>query len=865
MKIKHLFFSALTLLSNSAYASRSFYEAQTTAKKILSQSDIYLADVKTLNEDTVCYTFKGKSGGYAVISADTRVPAVLAYSEKGGVYPELPTMIDVFAENVGKNQHENMQISTSAEDSELRAFRITDKPIAPLLKNIKWGQYAPFNLNVPVLGETNAPAGCVATALAQILCYYRYPNSTLAEIPAYTTATEGISMESVAKGTVIDWDNILDDYTNGYSEKNATAVSNLMSAVCASTKIDFGEAESSSSVACVEELVNFFGYDRDLIKISYRNSYSLEDWSQIIYDELKNNRPVMMSGYTVKSGHRFLCDGIDKNGLFHINWGWNGDADGYYDLALLNPNTSSEAGASSSTDGYSKGNFIIYGIQPDNGVADVVEKGADVDAIGAKYQIENGKIYLFFSYCNLSPVDKTVYLASGYVDDNGKVVKTADIGNYILEPYIRYDQLDSYPLDFSSFKEGDSHKIGLIESADGKNWRPTTGFEYSSYEFYVENGLLDIVRPNLSASLEVKDFSFLGQYAHGTIHLKNDGRKEYYEPLYLMTNSVNKNPMSYSYVAYVTAEANDSNDVDFKFIPTTDTVYYWVMDATLKEITNGVMVRSENEQKLSASVKIDTTAYGTHICRVTLKNEGKTYYENDLRTILFYDGGQTKLTSYVYLEPGKNVVTSFDISSDITYLQYYVYDYNAETISSGKFGDDLLSDTLMVDFECGDYNTNDKVVNGNLIVRNETSEPLDFSYTISLITSDLSEEEMMLDVIDVNVGPHSLAYIPLSLFVGRESCTLKLLPSYSDKYLFFDLVATPVEDAVDNVLADANKLAIWTDKSALVVETADDASLQITASNGCVLASRRLCMGERLSLNLPAGIYIVNGQKVLVK
>lgn len=55
--------------------------------------------------------------------------------------------------------------------------------------------------------------------MAQILCYYRYPNSTLAEIPAYTTATEGISMEGVAKGIVIDWDNILDDYNNGYSEK----------------------------------------------------------------------------------------------------------------------------------------------------------------------------------------------------------------------------------------------------------------------------------------------------------------------------------------------------------------------------------------------------------------------------------------------------------------------------------------------------------------------------------------------------------------------------------------------------------------------------------------------------------------------
>lgn len=96
--------------------------------------------------------------------------------------------------------------------------------------------------------------------------------------------------------------------------------------------------------------------------MSFRSSYTLDAWSQLIYNELKENRLVLMSGSTILTGHRFFCDGVDKNGLFHINWGWDGHFNGYYDLALLNPNTTSETGSSSSTDGYSKDNYrmVIY-------------------------------------------------------------------------------------------------------------------------------------------------------------------------------------------------------------------------------------------------------------------------------------------------------------------------------------------------------------------------------------------------------------------------------------------------------------------------------------------------------------------------
>jgi len=91
MKIlKLLLFSVLALATNSIFAkSRSFDEMRTVANQTLDNSDnVYLADVKTMNGDTVCCIFKGENGGYAILSADTRVPALLAYSNEGEIYPE---------------------------------------------------------------------------------------------------------------------------------------------------------------------------------------------------------------------------------------------------------------------------------------------------------------------------------------------------------------------------------------------------------------------------------------------------------------------------------------------------------------------------------------------------------------------------------------------------------------------------------------------------------------------------------------------------------------------------------------------------------------------------------------------------------
>lgn len=72
-----------------------------------------------------------------------------------------------------------------------------------------------------------------------------------------------------------------------------------------------------------------------------RSYYTASDWMNILYQQLSQKNPVVYTGVSkvegVASGHCFVIDGYREDGLVHVNWGWDGEGDGYYDIALLNP------------------------------------------------------------------------------------------------------------------------------------------------------------------------------------------------------------------------------------------------------------------------------------------------------------------------------------------------------------------------------------------------------------------------------------------------------------------------------------------------------------------------------------------------
>ncbi len=289
------------------------------------------------------YVFNiGDNQGYVIASGDDCVPAVLGYSDEGYIdLDNLPCNIqplfDKYAQYIRSLQDRGLNVKYVPPKTD-------DHPAIPRMLTCFWGQRDPYNRNCPIDPTTGKRCltGCVATAMAQIMYYYRERsvNATTTEIPAYTTYTREINVEAIPAGSFIDWDNMVDKYiTNPYyapSQENCEAVANLMKYCGAALKIDY-TSDASGAGKIDKALIPFFNYS-PLTKDVNSYHYSDEEWDELIYHELSNGRPVEYS--IMSMAHAVVVDGYDGNGYFHLNQGGHEQsvsmADGWFLLTSIN-------------------------------------------------------------------------------------------------------------------------------------------------------------------------------------------------------------------------------------------------------------------------------------------------------------------------------------------------------------------------------------------------------------------------------------------------------------------------------------------------------------------------------------------------
>ena len=313
-----------------------------------------MADVP--GEEAPYYVFNlGGNGGFVIASGDDRAFPVLAYSDKGCLATDsLPDNVSYWL-NFYKTQIKALK---STETASPKPRRAPSTVVQPLLTS-HWDQGTPYNLACP--HDSNGDrciTGCVATAMAQVMYYHR-KNSThqvMEDIPGYDDPRKIMEpMEYVPKGSVIDWDNMIDDYKGNYSEEQAMAVANLMLYCGTSVCMMYGPSESGAYTSDVPEaLIKYFDYD-DGATYEDRQNYTDESWENKIYDELAMGHPILYSGNNYSYGHAFVIDGCDAEGFVHVNWGWGGDEDGYFAL------TSSYDEV---LNGFSNGHEAVFGVVP---------------------------------------------------------------------------------------------------------------------------------------------------------------------------------------------------------------------------------------------------------------------------------------------------------------------------------------------------------------------------------------------------------------------------------------------------------------------------------------------------------------------
>ena len=311
------------------------------------------------------YVFnRGEKEGYIIVSGDDRTEGILAYSDNGLFdYDRAPANVKWWL------AHYERQLDVLFAAPELQVNKslrsATGNSVEPLLGNTKWDQQAPYNNLCPAFSDgTKTPAGCVATAMAQVMYHHRHPLQGTGS-HSYRYKVDGVLQTISADfgSTSYKWDTMLPTYGENFTQKAGDAVATLMYHCGVSVDMQYGIVSGAYAIDIPYALYTYFGYDGGMSH-KLRDYYLTTDWEELIKKELDEERPVIYVGTAPAGGHAFVCDGYDANGYFHINWGWSGMSDGYFRLDALEPEA---LGTGGYTGGFNYQQAIVTGIRPEMG------------------------------------------------------------------------------------------------------------------------------------------------------------------------------------------------------------------------------------------------------------------------------------------------------------------------------------------------------------------------------------------------------------------------------------------------------------------------------------------------------------------
>ena len=334
------------------------------------------------NQVSGLYVFNvSDDGGFIIVSNDDATTPILGYSDSGSfdsnnMPDNLKAWLQGYADEIAWLQQHGSTETTAPNKAPRRVGTHSITTIGPLLTTT-WDQGSPYNASCPVYSNNNRSAtGCVATAMAQVMYYTEKKagnNTTWTSnsIPGYTTSTYNKTMPAINSGSSLQWNNMTTSYS---STDDASAVATLMLYCGCSVQMDYGPSSGASTYRVADALKTYFGYHTTTTKYVSRSYYSYANWTDLIYHELNQGRPVLYAGQSVDNGHAFVCDGYkyeNNADLFHINWGWGGKSDGYFVLSVLNPYEQGIGGSATSS-AYNSGQEAIIGIQKIGGTGTVL-------------------------------------------------------------------------------------------------------------------------------------------------------------------------------------------------------------------------------------------------------------------------------------------------------------------------------------------------------------------------------------------------------------------------------------------------------------------------------------------------------------
>ncbi len=388
---KKSFLSILILAAGLLHAeNRSFDEAQAIASAFLGQETGQPVEFKAMRRaarnasqlDAAVQPYFAfndtEHDAFVVVSASTLTRPILAYG-----MGQMPADLDEAMPEglrwwLQAISHRTAYLEQHPDAAESPAqLRATTDGVAPILGGIEWDQEGAYSLLTPTIGSQHCPTGCVATAMGQIIRYYQQPTVGSGK-HGYTWKykADGISHSqnlsvNYAEQTY-DYSLMPLSFTRSYpgSQAEQNEVSKLLYHCGVAVNMQYSAEGSGTTSPFIDRaFIENFSYNSRTTNIQ-REGFSYDEWVSILQGELREGRPVLYTGSSFvekNSGHAFVLEGFDTEGRYYVNWGWNGNFNAYYDIAVLNPDGVG-VGAMRMDDGFCEGQHAVVNISPSEGV-----------------------------------------------------------------------------------------------------------------------------------------------------------------------------------------------------------------------------------------------------------------------------------------------------------------------------------------------------------------------------------------------------------------------------------------------------------------------------------------------------------------
>ena len=259
---------------------------------------------------------------FVIISGESKLNEVVGYGDKMIENPnDQPPYFKLFLK-----EYERVVKEVRAKATTTTPQRPIKRKVEPLL-TCKWSQYDPFNKYTPLSNGQHTPTGCVATATAQVMFYNKWPKNR----PQDYIASTG---DDAKKSATYWWEDMKNTTNEMRTEQSRQAVGVLMYDIgkAVNMRYYYRGSDSNLQYAC-NALRDKFDYT---VRYLDKNFLPANDFLNEVMQEISDGYPVLVVG----GPHAFVYDGYDEQGLIHTNWGWGGENDGYFDINIVTLNVS---------------------------------------------------------------------------------------------------------------------------------------------------------------------------------------------------------------------------------------------------------------------------------------------------------------------------------------------------------------------------------------------------------------------------------------------------------------------------------------------------------------------------------------------